>query len=40
MPIVTPERYAEMLDKAKAGGYAYPSVNVTSSETLNAALRG
>jgi fructose-bisphosphate aldolase class II len=40
MPIVTPERYAEMLDKAKAEGYAYPSVNVTSSQTLNAALRG
>jgi fructose-bisphosphate aldolase class II len=40
MPIATPERYAEMLEKAKAGGYAYPSVNVTSSQTLNAALRG
>jgi fructose-bisphosphate aldolase class II len=40
MPIATPERYAEMLDRAKAGGFAYPAVNVTSSETLNAALRG
>src|SRR5437879_1165388 len=40
MPIATPQRYAEMLDKAKAEGYAYPSVNVTSSQTLNAALRG
>jgi fructose-bisphosphate aldolase class II len=40
MPIATPERYADMLEKAKAGGYAYPSVNVTSSEALNAALRG
>src|SRR5262245_23323911 len=29
-----------MLDAAAEGGYAYPSVNVTSSETLNAALRG
>ena len=29
-----------MLDAAKAGGYAFPAVNVTSSETLNAALRG
>jgi fructose-bisphosphate aldolase class II len=40
MPIATPEQYAEMLDRAKAGGFAYPAVNVTSSETLNAALRG
>ena len=40
MPIATPEVYAEMLDRAKAGGYAYPAINVTSSETLNAALRG
>jgi fructose-bisphosphate aldolase class II len=40
MPIATPERYAEMLDRAKARGFAYPSVNVTSSETLNAALGG
>jgi fructose-bisphosphate aldolase class II len=29
-----------MLDAAAAGGYAYPAVNVSSSETLNAALRG
>jgi fructose-bisphosphate aldolase, class II len=40
MPIATAEVYAEMLDRAKAGGFAYPAVNVTSSETLNAALRG
>jgi fructose-bisphosphate aldolase class II len=40
MPIATPERYADMLNRAKVGGYAYPSVNVTSSQTLNAALRG
>ncbi|HEV8648604.1 MAG TPA: class II fructose-bisphosphate aldolase [Actinomycetes bacterium] len=40
MPIATPEVYAEMLDRAKAGGFAYPGINVTSSETLNAALRG
>ena len=40
MPIATPESYAEMLDRAKAGGFAYPAINVTSSETLNAALRG
>ncbi len=40
MPIATPEVYAEMLDRAKSGEFAYPAINVTSSETLNAALRG
>jgi fructose-bisphosphate aldolase, class II len=40
MPIASPEAYAEMLDRATEGGFAYPGVNVTSSETLNAALRG
>src|SRR4051794_24642749 len=40
MPIASPARYAEMLDAARAGGYAYPAVNVTSSDTLNAALTG
>ena len=40
MPIATPEVYAEMLDRAKAGQFAYPAINVTSSSTLNAALRG
>jgi fructose-bisphosphate aldolase, class II len=40
MPIATPEQYAEMLSTARAQGYAYPAVNVTSSSTLNAALRG
>src|SRR6478736_1934824 len=27
MPIATPEVYAEMLDRAKAGGFAYPAIN-------------
>ncbi|WP_158847207.1 class II fructose-bisphosphate aldolase [Saccharothrix deserti] len=40
MPIATPEVYGEMLDRAKANEFAYPAINVTSSETLNAALRG
>jgi fructose-bisphosphate aldolase class II len=40
MPIATPEIYNQMLDAAKAGEYAFPAINVTSSETLNAALRG
>src|SRR5213080_133524 len=40
MPIASPEVYAEMLDRAKAGGFAYPAINCTSSQTVNAALRG
>ncbi|WP_338891999.1 class II fructose-bisphosphate aldolase [Rhodococcus sovatensis] len=40
MPIATPDQYAAMLDRAKAGGFAYPAINVTSSQTLNAALQG
>ena len=40
MPIATPEVYAEMIDRAKAGSFAYPAVNVTSSQTLTAALQG
>jgi len=40
MPIASPEVYAEMLDRAKAGAFAYPAINISSSQTLNAALRG
>ena len=40
MPIATPEAYADMIDRAKAGGFAYPAINCTSSETVNAALKG
>ncbi|MGZ4635086.1 class II fructose-bisphosphate aldolase [Oryzihumus sp.] len=40
MPIATPEVYADMLDRAKAGAFAYPAINVSSSQTLNAAIRG
>jgi fructose-bisphosphate aldolase class II len=40
LPIATPEVYAQMLDRAKEHGFAYPAINVTSSQTLNAALRG
>ena len=40
MPIATPEVYAEMLDRAKNERFAYPAINVSSSQTLNAALRG
>jgi fructose-bisphosphate aldolase class II len=40
MPIATPEVYADMIRRAKEGGFAYPAINCTSSETVNAALRG
>ena len=40
MPIATPEVYNEMLDRAKEGGFAFPAINCTSSETINAALKG
>ncbi len=40
MPIATPEKYAEMLDAAKDKSFAFPAINVSSSQTLNAALAG
>jgi fructose-bisphosphate aldolase class II len=40
MPIATPDQYAEMLDTASAGGYALAAVNISSSQTLNAVMRG
>jgi fructose-bisphosphate aldolase class II len=40
MPIATPEKYAEMLDTAKERSFAFPAINVSSSQTLNAALQG
>ena len=40
MPIATPEVYAQMLDAAKDKSFAYPAINVSSSQTLNAALKG
>ena len=40
MPIATPEAYAQMLDRAKAGKFAYPAINCTSSQTIVAALQG
>ena len=39
MPIATPEIYAQMLDRAKAGAFAYPAINVSSSHTVIAAIR-
>jgi fructose-bisphosphate aldolase class II len=40
MPIATPEVYAAMLDRAKAGSFAYPAINVSSSQTIIGAIRG
>ncbi len=40
MPVATPEQYAEMLDKAKAGGYAFPAINAASGQSVNAVLQG
>ncbi|MBN1212481.1 MAG: class II fructose-bisphosphate aldolase [candidate division Zixibacteria bacterium] len=40
MPLVTPEIYVKMLEAAQKGNYAYPAINVTSTETANAALKG
>jgi fructose-bisphosphate aldolase, class II len=40
MPIASPDVYADMLDRARSGQFAYPAINCTSSESINAALRG
>jgi len=40
MPVATPDVYAAMLDKAKSESFAFPAINVSSSQTLNAALAG
>jgi fructose-bisphosphate aldolase class II len=40
MPIATPQTYTAMLSKAREGGFAYPAINVTSSETINGAIKG
>ena len=40
MPIVDYKRYCQMLDKAKKEGYAYPAINITTMDTINAAIEG
>ncbi|MEV7692705.1 class II fructose-bisphosphate aldolase [Microbacterium sp. NPDC089189] len=40
MPVATPDQYADMLDRAKAGGFAYPAINAASSQSVNAILQG
>ena len=39
MPIATPKQFAAMLDAAQAGDYAYPAINCTTLQTLNAAMK-
>lgn len=38
MPVVNYQQYCHMLDNAKQNKFAYPAINITSSETINAAL--
>jgi fructose-bisphosphate aldolase class II len=40
VPIATPEKYREMLDRAREGGYALPAINTSSSSTILAAFEG
>jgi fructose-bisphosphate aldolase class II len=40
MPVADFKTYCAMLDRARAGHFAFPAVNVTSLTTANAALRG
>jgi fructose-bisphosphate aldolase class II len=40
MGVVNHDQYVEMLERAKKNGFAYPAINVSSSQTLNAALAG
>jgi fructose-bisphosphate aldolase, class II len=40
MPLPTPDQYRAMIDAAAADRFAYPAVNVTSTQTLTAAIRG
>jgi fructose-bisphosphate aldolase class II len=38
MPVVNHAQYCQMLDNAKQNKFAYPAINISSSETINAAL--
>jgi len=40
MPVVDYARYCQMLDRAKAEHYAYPAINVSQTDTANAAIEG
>ena len=40
MPVADYNTYCTMLERARAGRFAYPAVNVTSPTTANAVLEG
>src|SRR4029453_5934331 len=40
MPVTGYATYCTMLDRARAGKFAYPAINVTSLTTANAVLKG
>lgn len=40
MPIVNHAKYVAMLEKAHKEGFAYPAINVTTTDTMNAAIEG
>ena len=40
MPIVDHAKYCQMLEKAHSEGFAYPAINVTTTDTLSAAIEG
>ncbi|MDA3147518.1 class II fructose-bisphosphate aldolase [Leucobacter sp. UCMA 4100] len=40
MAVATPEQYAAMIDRAKDQAFAFPAINVSSSQTLHAVLQG
>ncbi|MFP4281532.1 MAG: class II fructose-bisphosphate aldolase [Verrucomicrobiota bacterium] len=40
MPIATPKQFAQMLEAAQEGNYAYPAINCVNLTTLNAAMKG
>jgi len=40
MPIVDYKKYVAMLEKARKERYAYPAINITATDTLNAAIEG
>ena len=39
MPVANYKTYCSMLDRARAGRFAFPAINVTSFTTANAVLR-
>jgi len=40
MPIVNHAEYVAMLERAQQAGFAYPAINVTTTDTLNAVIEG